>query len=116
RVLRDAELRARLLNEGAVIPERARYPHRVHRSPAVLAQQLLRSVDGELKWLRGLRRQIDEADELLILVAADVGEAFDLPGHRARTTIRPRDSKTNPRRRRTRGRRPRLCRGRFRRS
>ena len=93
RVLRDAELRARLLNEGAVIPERARHTHRVHRAPAVLAQQLLRSVDGELKRLRCLRRQIDEADELLILVAADVGEAFDLPGHHAGEVAAGRDGR-----------------------
>jgi hypothetical protein len=33
------------------------------------------------------RRQVDELDELLILVAADVGEAFDLPGHDGREAV-----------------------------
>src|SRR5256885_10979062 len=69
RVFGDAKLRARLLNEIAVIPQRARDTHRVHRPPAVFTQQILRSIDRELERLSRLRREIDESHEFLILVA-----------------------------------------------
>src|SRR5690349_5605752 len=78
-VLGDAELGLRAADEVAVLVRRAGHAHGIDGLPAVLTQQLLRSVDGELEALRRPRRQIDEAHELLILVAADVGEAFDLP-------------------------------------
>ena len=81
RVLRHAELGFRLLDEVAILSGRARHRHGVDRVPAELPQQLLRSVDGELERLRRPRRHVHELDELLILVAADVGEALDLPGH-----------------------------------
>src|SRR4029077_21043919 len=41
----------------------------------------------KLEALWRLRRQIDELHELLILVAPDVGEALDLPGHDTRKPI-----------------------------
>src|SRR5206468_3621282 len=66
---------------------RPRDPHRVDGVPAVLLQHPLRAVDRELEWLRRPRRQIDELDELLILVAAHVREALDLPGHHGREAI-----------------------------
>src|SRR2546426_5285165 len=87
RVLGDAELGLRPLDELAILPRRARHGHRVDRVPAVLLQELLRTVDRELESLRRPRRQLDELDELLILVATHVGEALDLPRHDAREEI-----------------------------
>src|SRR5207249_9320306 len=78
RVLRHPEFGLRLLDEVAVLSGRARNRHGVDGVPAELPQQLLRSVDGELERLRRPRRHLHELDELLILVAADVGEALDL--------------------------------------
>ena len=86
-VLGDAEFRLRAVNEVAVLPRRARDVHRVDGLPAVLPQQGLRPVDRELERLRRAGREIDELDELLILVAADIREAFNLPRHHARKVI-----------------------------
>jgi hypothetical protein len=46
----------------------------------VLSQQVLRPVDGELERLARTGREVDELDERLILDAADIGKAFNLPG------------------------------------
>ena len=83
RVLRDAEFRLRVVDELAVFVRRTRDMHRIHRVPPVLAQHLLRPVDRELEALGCARRQVEVLQELLVLVASDVGEAFDLPGHDA---------------------------------
>ena len=90
-VFRHAELGLRAMDEVAIVPEAARHAHRVDCRPAMLAQQPLRAVDRQLERLAGARRQVDEADELLILVAADVGEALDLPRHDAGEPIARRD-------------------------
>ncbi len=80
-VLGHAELRLRALDEGPVVPQRARHAHRIHGGPAVAAQELLRAVDGQLDALRRARGQVENLQELAILVPVDVGEALDLPGH-----------------------------------
>src|SRR5438094_492505 len=91
-VLGDAELGLRALDEFSILFRRARDAHRGDRSPAVLLQQLLRSVDRQLEALRRARRKFDEPYELLVLVSSDVGEALDLPRHHRREAIPRRHS------------------------
>src|ERR1700684_4512918 len=74
RVLRNAELRLRAVNELAIVPQCAGRTHGVDRRPSMLPQQGLRSIDRQLERLRRPGREIKVFDELLILVAADVGE------------------------------------------
>src|SRR4029453_4376331 len=74
-----SELRLRLLNEGAVVPRCPCHTHGVERAPAVLAQQCLWSIDGQLEWLRRAGWQIDELHEFLVLVSADVCKVFNFP-------------------------------------
>ena len=80
-VLRHPELGLRPPDEVAIAVRGAGYAHRVDRRPAVLAQQFVGPVDGQLETRRGARRQVDEPDELPVLVAVDVREALRLPGH-----------------------------------
>src|SRR5947208_17049321 len=51
------------------------------------SQQLLRAVDRELEGLHRLRWKVQIFEEFLILVAADIREAFDLPGHHGRQAV-----------------------------
>ena len=86
-VLGDAELAMRRLDEVAIALGRPRDLHRRERRPAVRLEQLLGTVDRQLEARARSRRQVDEAKELDVLVAADVREALDRPAHDGREAV-----------------------------
>src|SRR5689334_229629 len=67
RVLGNAELRFRTLNEVSILIRSFRNFHCWDRTPSVLSQDVMRPIHSDLERLPGSRRQVDELHELLIL-------------------------------------------------